>query len=213
MLLFLFLLFPLSLLLFCVYRREKRFVPLIVIGAFTAVLICFFRILFTYAHRLVPYSFPENLIYSLTNFSVVPVVLLYGIYFLLTKDSIEVKVAAVFPLLMSFYMIYLPYKIVSASEYFYTGYSLFLRPAIYLSMVMQLSFSAEELFSKLKEKNVPFAIIQGLIIILYLFVPAVCDSLYAIAADFWIVILISGLFAAYPLFNVARSVIKDFKKK
>ena len=55
-----FLLLPLLLAAYCIYKKDKHIIPAIFLGIIVAVLVCGFRAFFLYAHRIVPYSFEKS---------------------------------------------------------------------------------------------------------------------------------------------------------
>ena len=96
------LLLPLILAAWCFYKKDAHLVPAIFVGLVAAVLVCGFRAFFLYSHRVIPFSFENNMWYLLLRQTLLPVVLLYGLFFLISKDTISYKVEALFPLLLSF---------------------------------------------------------------------------------------------------------------
>ena len=106
MLLFLFIVLPLSLVVYYLFNKERKFFCPMLVGALCAVLLCAFKVFFTYSHRLIPVSFSENFAYYLLNQSGAPLCGVSLIYFLITKDSLENKINAFFPLISAFYAVY-----------------------------------------------------------------------------------------------------------
>ena len=131
--LFMFLLLPLILLAWCFYKKDLHLLPVIFTGMLAAVFVCGFKAFFLYSNRIIPYSFSSNVLYLLIRQTLLPVILLYGIFFAWSKDKVSYKVEAFFPLLISFYMLYLPYTIISTSEGLYTSFPLFVKPILFLN--------------------------------------------------------------------------------
>ena len=153
-----FLLFPLLLAAWCFYKKDSHLIPVIVTGIVAAVLVCGFKAFFLYSHRIIPYSFERNVLYLLVRQTLLPVVLLYGIFFAWSKDSISYKIESFFPLLISFYMLYLPYTIISTSDGLYTSFPLFVKPVLFVVMIFSLGLSAKHIEKTLKNKKIFFAV-------------------------------------------------------
>ena len=153
MYLFMFLLFPLLLAAWCFYKKDAHLIPAILLGLIAAVLVCGFRAFFLYSHRIIPYSFESNVWYLLIRQTLLPVILLYGIFFIWSKDTVSYKVEALFPLLVSFYMFYLPYTIVSASDHIYTTFPLFIKPVLFAVMLFSLGLAAKHIEKTLVNKK------------------------------------------------------------
>ena len=91
MMIFTFLFLILALAGCCLVTRKRSVIPVISCGATAAVLVCAFRTFFLYAHRVIPYSFGENFAFLLIRQAVLPILILYGLFFLLSRDSLEFK--------------------------------------------------------------------------------------------------------------------------
>jgi len=213
MLIFLFILFPLALIIYCIWTKEKRDIIPIFSGMMAAVLFCALKVFLTYAHRVVPYDFSENLVYFLLKISMLPILILYFAFFLMVKDSVEYKIKAFFPLISSFYAVYLPYFIVSASSSVYSGYDLLLRPVIYLASICSCAISLKYLYKTFFEKKYIISIINLLLLLLAMLLPAVSDALYAIHYSFAVIIVIDLLFTAMPSAYFIFALIFSFPKK
>ena len=75
-----FLLLPLVLAAWCFYKKDSHLIPVIFIGAVVAVLVCGFKAFFLYSHRIIPYSFQTNVMYLLIRQTLLPVILVYGLF-------------------------------------------------------------------------------------------------------------------------------------
>ena len=178
MLLFLFLLLPVSLCFFLVNSKERKFQPFLFMGVLTAILLCLIKALFVFSHRVVPNSLVENYFYFLMNQSVFPQVVLYGIFFAISKDELSLKFKSYFPIVCAFYALYLPYCVISSNESeVYSGFSIFVKPMIYLAMLCQCQLFLS-VFPAKTSKKILKVIIAVFVILVYLFVPALLESLY-----------------------------------
>ena len=205
MLVFMFVLLPLALLLFFTYSKERKFQPVFFIGVISATLLCVCKALFVFAHRVVPNSFSDNYFYFLLHESLLPQVILFGLYFLIAKDDVKFKFNSYFPLLCSFYALYLPYCIISSNESeVYSGFCIFVKPVIFLAMLVQCALMISCFVSDGKLKILK-RIIAVFLIIIYLFLPALIETLYVMN---YMPVLMIVLSAVYSLFPAALCVLK-----
>ena len=203
---FMFLLLPLILAAWCFYKKDSHLIPVIFTGAVAAVLVCGFKAFFLYSHRIIPYSFESNVIYLLVRQTLLPVVLLYGIFFAWSKDKISYKVEAFFPLLISFYMLYLPYTIVSTSEGLYTTFPLIVKPVLFVVMIFSLALSAKHIEKTIKNKKYVFSAVWIIIGLVSVVVPSLLEGMYILDMNYFLLLVLSGVYsAALPvLFILSR---------
>lgn len=199
MILFASLLLTVFLIGYFIIKKDKSIIMPVSIGVITALLVCLFRMFFVYAHRIIPYSFSQNFIYFILRQSVLPVFIIYGLFFLFSKDSLEYKIKMCFPLLVSFYMIYLPYIIITSSEGLYSFYPLFVKPVVFLMMIIVFSLCIEKIFDLFNNKKYVFFGLYILLMIAYLVIPAVFDSLYIIDTDIFIMSISSIIYCILPI--------------
>ena len=199
MLLFLFIVLPLALVVYYLFNKESKFFCPMLVGVLCAVLLCAFKVFFTYSHRLIPVSFSENFAYYLLHQSCVPLSGVSLIYFLITKDSLESKINSFFPLISAFYAVYLPYLVVSGTTSVYSGYAIFMKPLVFLAMIVQCALSLRCIFVSVKSKNVVFAAINIVLIVAYMIIPAIIEALYAMNMSFVAVIVLSGVLIVLPV--------------
>lgn len=201
---FLLIFLPLVLTAYCFYVRNKTIAPVIFIGIMSSVIFCGFKMLFMYSHRVVPYSFIENLFYFLVKQTLLPCAVLYGLYFLVTKDDEEYKVNAVFPLLISFYIVFLPYTELTADSKKYTWFALFFKPFIILSMIVLLACCARFIYKAVKSSLRP-QLVKGILFAVFaLVMPAVIESFYIIHTEIFIVIILAVLYILLSLFVLRK---------
>ena len=201
-----FLLLPLILLAWCFYKKDLHLLPVIFIGMLAAVFVCGFKAFFLYSHRIIPYSFSSNVLYLLIRQTLLPVILLYGIFFAWSKDKVSYKVEAFFPLLISFYMLYLPYTIISTSEGLYTSFPLFVKPVLFVVMIFSLGLSAKHVEKTVRNKKYLFSVIWIIIGLVSVFVPSLLEGMYILDMNYFLVLVLSGVYsAALPvLFILSR---------
>lgn len=209
MLLFLLMLLPLALITYCLYARDRKILFPAAAGCFSAVIVCACRFFFSYEHRLVYDSFSENFLYSLLKQNLLPLVIVTAIFALVSRDTIEYKVKNFFPTLCSFFAVYLPYCVIAGTEYYYLPYDLFFKPVIYLAMLIQISLCIINAWKAFTEKKIAFAVIDILIILIYMIYPAVSDALYAIDQAFVIILIIGILYSFIPFGLLAIKQIRN----
>ena len=206
MYLFMFLLLPLILAAWCFYKKDSHLIPAIFLGIVAAVLVCGFKAFFLYSHRIIPYSFKSNVIFLLVRQTLLPVILLYGIFFAWSKDEISYKVESFFPLLISFYMLYLPYTIISTTEGLYTTFPLFVKPVLFVVMIFSLGLGAKHIEKTVRNRKFVFTAIWVIISLISVVVPSLLESMYILDMNYFIVLVLSAVYsAALPvLFMLSR---------
>ncbi len=196
MYLFMFLLLPLVLAAWCFYKKDSHLIPVILIGTVVAVLVCGFKAFFLYSHRIIPYSFQSNVMYLLIRQTLLPVILVYGLFFVWSKDKVSYKVEAFFPLLISFYMLYLPYTIISTSEGIYTTFPLLVKPVLFVVMIFSLALSAKHIEQTVINKKIVFTAIWILISIMSVIVPSLIEGMYILDMSYILILLLSAVYSA-----------------
>lgn len=199
MLLFLLILLPSALITYCIFAKDKKVLFPVAAGGLISVIVCACRFFFSYEHRLVYDSFTDNLIYFLVKETLVPLAAVSVFFAVFSRDKIEYKVKNFFPALCAFFAVYLPYCVISGSEYYYQSYDLFLKPVIYLAMLMQISLCLVNAWESVVNKKFFFVILDVLIICGYSFYPAVSDALYAIDYNFALVLTVGIVYSLIPL--------------
>lgn len=213
MLSFLILLLPSALAFYFFWKKEFNAISVVFTGIITAVLLCAIKVFFTYSHRVIPYSFSENFVYFLVNQTLVPVFVIFLLYSLLVKKDFKEKVNDFFPLITSFYIVYLPYVVISSTSSVYSGYSLFVKPILFLSMILECSISIYYFYENVVAKRYLVAIINTILFVAYVILAAVIDSLYVINYKFTVVLISSILYALFPIGYLIFLYIRSFFEK
>ncbi len=208
MLLFSCILLPLLILGFCFITKEKRLVPVIGLGILSAIFVAAFQAFFTFAHRIVPYDFVENFLYLAFRQAFFPVIILYGLYLLISRDDGKVKITSFLPLELSFYAIYLPYLTVTTSEGFYSAFAMFFKPLLFAAMLLQLSIFINWIYASVKVRKFYFTIIFVILAFVCFFIPPVLESFFLLQLHILIAI-IGGIF--YIFVPLALFVLKKLK--
>ena len=213
MLLFSFLLLPLLITWFCFYYKNRKVSSVIVFGAFAAILVCGFRAFFTFSHRIIPYDFTENFIYLLVRQALLPSVLLYLLFFLISKDDFKFKTEMFLPLEWSFYSIYLPYVIISSADGLYSWFDLFFKPALFAAMILQCGILVKYFYFDLKAKKIFAGIIFALIGMIYICLPAIFESLFLMDSYTALIVLLGAVYILLPFVFVIIKQIKLIKEE
>ena len=178
-------------------------------GVVSAILVCACKTLFLFSHRIVPYSFEANYIYLLFRQSVLPVVILFSVFCAFSKDTIQFKLEAFFPLELSFYAVFLPHLIVSSSEGLYSGFSLFVKPLLYAFMLIQLGIFSRWIGKSIENGKKIFLILFFIGAVIYLCIPSLFEAMYMI--KYGLPIMITGI-VFYSLIPIALIVLTALKK-
>lgn len=210
MLLFLIFLLPAALLSYAFILKDRSIILPVFAGLITSVIVCACRFFFTYEHHLTAYSFGQNFAYYLVKQNFLPLLIVSAVYALVSRDTAEYKFKNFFPLLCSFFAVYLPYCVITASEFYYQAYDIFLKPVIYLAMLVQISFCLLHVYKGLSEHNTTSIVIYCVIITLSAIYPAVSDALYAIDFSFAIILILGIVYSVIP---VAAYLISVFAAK
>lgn len=181
MFLFMFVLLPMALLYCCLRSSDKSVIGVALTGALSGVFVCGALALFTYLHRIPQFSFIGNTLYVLLKEYIIPVVLLYTVYFFATSDEKLFKIKSFMPLMLAFYSIYMPYRIIAGTDGAFSFYSLFVKPVCILAMIIYLAKMLFLFNEGLEQKNTKNSILSVLFIILAFIIPACMEGLYSLA--------------------------------
>ena len=197
---FTILILPLAIAFYYFNSENKSNILFITIGVLTGALVTACKAFFSFSHRIIPYSFSDNFLFLLFKESLIPVVIIYAVFFLISKDSKDFKADAFFPLISSFYAVYLPYIIIS-STVGKSIYPVFIKPLVFLSMFYTLAICVKFIFG---ENTSPLKIvISSLVALIYASVPAVLETIWLMNLG---TILWVSCSAAYILLTFAVSV-------
>lgn len=201
MVLFLLILLPcvLGLYFFQVANCKKSLVAFA--GLFSAVVYCTAAGLFSSAFRLVPDAFFSNFIYYFLKETFIPLVLLYGIFFVWSKDILEYKIDSFFPLVLAFYSVFLPFSIMFGVIEF-NFFQLFIKPLIFLFMIMS-SFTVVKIFYRILQKELKnkyvYIILLSLAFLIILVLPAIVDALFITTDNYFLVTVIMVVFGGIQI--------------
>ena len=177
MFLFSFLVLPVLLVWFCFYKKNSKLLPSILFGMLCAVVLSLFLVLFTFSHRIIPYDFRENLTYLLLNQTVLPLLIPYFLFVVFLRDNWEYKIENFLPLELSFFAVYLPFIILTTAEGLYSGFSLFIKPILFLVMILVCAFSVKQIYKSIISKKVIPIILFTVVFVIFMIIPSIVEAL------------------------------------
>lgn len=214
MLLFLLLLFPLSLISYYLYKKEPRLILVIAIGFLTSLIVCAVNFFFKFSHRIVPYSFWLNCVYYAEKLGILPITIVFGVFLLVTRDDFKSKIDFYIPLFLSYYMVLIPYNVISTTESnIYTSFDIFIKPLIYLALVFGSSCLLKQIYFCIKNKKIFFAVLSVLIFIVDLLFSSIIEAMFAIGNSFFIILILSAFYLLANAFLMAKDLKKSFLQK
>lgn len=185
---------------YMIFKQDKKLILIVAIGAMCGVLLSSFKAMFLFSRRVVEYSFFSNFFYFNLRQAFFPCVILFVLFVLLFKDDLKSKIEYFIPLELSFYMVYLPYCIVSTSGGLYSKYTLFFKPVVYAAMIYQCAISLKIAFAKLEEKKKNPVIVHFAIIFVYLLLPSIIESVFYLDDQFFLPMIVTLVICVIPAF-------------
>ena len=212
MLLFLLLLFPLSLTAYCVYKKDPKQFIAVVTGLLVSAIVCACNFFFKFSHRVVPYSFGLNFVYYLEKLGLITVVVIYGLFFLVSKDTYEDRIDYFNSLMLSCYAVFVPFYVITGTESsVYPGFEIFVKPVIYLAMIFATGSILKVFYTSIADKKVGMAILNGAAGIVVMLIPSVIEAMYAINFSFGIILIVSLVYSLLPVGVLCLKLLKDNK--
>lgn len=181
-----------------------------------AALFCAYKYFFSPYYFLTPDSFFRNFIHIFLDQIVLPLTVLTAAFlFVYKKDKIASRIQNIFPFYMGFYALYLPFRVLNANPP-YSAFALFVKPAMFLFMILVLNARQKVLFVPAKRAllSVRDAVICWLSLVLDLLMPAAVEALWILGMKPLLTILFLLIYAAGAYFCLAKDAIsKDFFDK
>ncbi|MCI1208950.1 MAG: hypothetical protein LKF96_05840 [Treponema sp.] len=175
---FLYILMPLVCLFYYIHdKRRIVYLPVTILSLVFSAVFCGLKAFFSFSYRIAPDNFFRNYAFFFLSESFIPVVVITGLLLGLSRDSLHYRVSAFFAAALPYYAICIPYRVLSAAVP-YPFFGLFIKPLLYLSMVVAYSIILELLYGSArtgKRKQVLFSVL-GLIFVLCL--PAFVETLW-----------------------------------
>lgn len=178
--LFLLALLPVSIFIFYINKdKDNRayYLPVIFSGIFSASLFLAYKLLFSSVYYIPRANIFANFLYYFFSQALIPVSVIYGLFFLFArKDSLEDRFAFFFPIVASFYAVFLPY-IILESQKPYPGFLLFLKPLMFLSMFIVVHTWLNKIPSV---KSASELVVSIVIMVVALCIPAITESMWVV---------------------------------
>jgi hypothetical protein len=199
MFLFLIMLLPSTLAYYLINSDDKAVIPVVLTGVFSSVLFCAFKAFFSFMYRIPPAAFLPNYAYILFGQTIVPAAVVYLLFFFLSKDDLSFRIKAYFPLLCSFFSVYMPYHIIAGSDSVYSAFELFLKPVLYLMMLVASSLCIRFIFRSSADRGKKTKIVWTAALCMTVLFPAAIETVWFMGFPVWIWLV---LWMAYVFFAV-----------
>ncbi|MBR5966817.1 MAG: hypothetical protein IK015_11945 [Treponema sp.] len=209
MILFLLMLFPLSFAVWICSKKEPK-APYFFnafLGLFLAAVFCAYKYFFSPYYFLTPDSFFRNFIHIFLEEILLPLAVLTAAFlFIYKKDKIASRIQSIFPFYMGFYAVYTPFRVLSG-EPPYPAFALFVKPAMFLFMVLVLNSRQKVLFVPAKRAllSAKEAAIYWASFVVDLLMPAAVEALWILGMKPPLTILFLLIYAAGAYFCLLRA--------
>lgn len=182
---FLFLLFPCALVAYCAKFYDRAVILTAVVGSVFSAIFCAIKFMFSFMHRVSPFNFFDNYIYVFLGQVLFPAAAVFAVFCLVSRDGAVFKSRMFFPLVASFYAIYLPFHIIVYNESAMSAYELFAKPVMFLSYIACMALCVVKITETIIAKKTYFAVAWCAIAICVLLVPAAIESAWIIGVQLW----------------------------
>lgn len=199
-------LMPLAIWFYCVQTKRKSDSIFITAGFLLGIIVLTLKEFFSFSHRIVEFSFWSNLFYIFFRETFLPVVLIFGFFLLISKDEKDFKLKAFFPLLASFYIVYLPYSCFTSPEP-NSAFEYFFKPVLILNMLCCIHQAVKMISCEIKQT--PLLFILGLaILIISMVLPALAETFFLIGSPYYICIILTVISFLVPAAGVFYQILK-----
>jgi hypothetical protein len=195
---FMILLLPLVTVFFISLENKKGNVKNIfsatLFGVLSGIVYSFLDVLFTFDYYLAKFSFWSNWFHFGFIEMLIPAIIITGLYILCIKNYRDMF-KCLFYLLMGFFTIYMPVRIISRNTS-YHYFLLFFKPALFLLALLYLRDFVIKLYKNVEKQGVTVKAIlpYTLYIVGLLLVPSAIETLWLIGFHSWVWILLSFLY-------------------
>ncbi len=202
MLLFTLFLIPCVSLLFLLNSGDKAYRGVFAGGVISGVVVTICTFIFSFLHRVPEYSFASNFSYYAMREYVLPAVLLYVLYFFVTRDELDFKSKAFFFLEGGFFSIYMPYFIIVSCPSSFSMYELFFKPLIWLGMLSLSAVFIQNIILSSVQKNRGKFIVFCVLLAFTLFIPPFLNTLWILN---WLKIVFIVFSSIYIIAGIAAA--------
>ena len=194
---FTFMLLPLAVIYYYLNSEKKHSLLTICLGVLSGFMVFAVKEFFSHSHRIIPYSFSENFLFLFFSEAFFPVMVLFAVYFFISKDSVDFKLREFFPLTASFYCVYVPYIVLISPES-KTAFEIFAKPILFLSMLSSITIGIEMIIKKTSPKV--FIPSGCALILISLMMPSITEALFLTYNSTWICALLTFISVIVPAF-------------
>jgi len=153
MFIFLFLAIPLALIFFLASEQSKgSFWAAMALSFFTAIIFCFVDEFFIFATHHFTQNIAANFFYIYLKDNLLPSLLLSTSYLLLSRKEWSRRLLSLFPLLAAYYMVYIPYSVITGNERF-SFFLCFIKPLLAISYTGFAALSASTAYCLLQNRD------------------------------------------------------------
>lgn len=204
-------LLPISVLIFYLQNdksNREHFLLVIFLGAFAGSLFLTYKILFPALAFTFTTNFLMNFLYLLFMQVILPIFVPYLILYIFSKDTIKDKVSYFFPFTASFYAVFLPYLVLEAEKP-YTGFLLFIKPLLILSLLIFTHIWLYKYTSN-NVKSISITITNFVFLIIAICMPSIMEAIWITNFSFFTWLIPSLIFfILVAILIVPKSTIKD----
>ena len=213
MYLFLIILFPAALVWYLISTDDKAAVPVVLTGALSSVLFCALKAFFSFMYHLSSASFLSGYVYILFGQTLIPVTVVYLLFFFLSRDTVLFRIKSYFPLTASFFAVYLPYHILAGGSSFYSVFELFMKPVLYLMMLVMSALCIQFVYRSFSAKSIKMRILWILLLLASLLVPAAIETVWFSGLPVWLWLILWLGYVFFAVFGYINAWNKDIPLK
>jgi hypothetical protein len=198
MILFLLACIPLCVLFaYCVQKKAIGvYIPALCFGLFAGIFFCFVHGFFAFPSRMVSASYADNLFKTLLFYNLLPQLALCGFFLLVSRDTAAYKREAYFPLVASFFAVFVPYRILRA-PFIPGAYELFVLPLMYALQIVVIARCLKLIVPAFAEnQTILEKLALCLCFLVFLVLPQTAEALRAITPRMLLCGMLTGMFFA-----------------
>lgn len=188
MLTFLIVFFPLVLATYFSQKSSRIYFRSTLVGLSLGACISAFNVLFGSTYRLYHAGFWNSFTYLFMREFFFPLAFLSVILFFLSKDTLSFKVHALFSYFSSFYVFYLPFRVLFRSSEL-TFFNLIAKPILFFFLLLTCCSCVTLLYREMTKtiKRKPFIALYSVLLVFFLVFPSCIEALrYGDTSLLWI---------------------------
>ena len=213
---FLFLAIPAFLVFYCItdnqFENKKSFIPPVLFGFLTGIFYVAIKEFFIFSTELNTANFFKTAAKFFLHKEFIPLAVCAVIFLIFSKDNAQYKISALTPLFYSFYLVFVPYEVISRGEKT-SFFCIVLLPFFAISAVLIFTEFLNLSFKYFKiKKNVP-AVLFIVAALVSSFVPAIEYALWYFKISTFLLVFIAILFFVASFFSIIFFRKENFKKE